>query len=105
MRPVPLRLVHALLPTQRAHELTQTTSSQRSSTAPHYGFFVLNRNGLEYVQEFLTPQCEVEVGGEFILYEQSADAGASFSSSTRLYLASNGPAEHAQGELVSSSLS
>ncbi|BGP57896.1 hypothetical protein JCM8202v2_005545 [Rhodotorula sphaerocarpa] len=45
------------------------------TTAPHYGFFVLNRNGLEYVQEFLTPESEVQVGGEFILYESGRDAG------------------------------
>ncbi|GAA5984369.1 hypothetical protein JCM10908_003317 [Rhodotorula pacifica] len=44
------------------------------TTAPHYGFFVLNRNGLEYVQEFLTPESEVQVGGEFILYESGKDA-------------------------------
>ncbi|BGP34905.1 hypothetical protein JCM10296v2_006729 [Rhodotorula toruloides] len=44
------------------------------STAPHYGFFILNRNGLEYVQEFLTPESEVQVGGEFILYEGGQDA-------------------------------
>ncbi|BGP27202.1 hypothetical protein JCM10295v2_006166 [Rhodotorula toruloides] len=44
------------------------------STAPHYGFFILNRNGLEYVQEFLTPESEVEIGGEFILYEGGQDA-------------------------------
>ncbi|GAA6046690.1 hypothetical protein JCM3770_003119 [Rhodotorula araucariae] len=44
------------------------------SQSPHYGFFVLNRNGLEYVQEFLTPECEVEAGGEFILFEGGADA-------------------------------
>ncbi|GAA6017511.1 hypothetical protein JCM11491_006848 [Sporobolomyces phaffii] len=37
--------------------------------APHYGFFVLNRQGLEYIQEFLTPDCELNVGGEFILFE------------------------------------
>ncbi|GAA5963956.1 hypothetical protein JCM3765_006070 [Sporobolomyces pararoseus] len=39
------------------------------SQAPHYGFFVLNRQGLEYIQEFLTPDCELSVGGEFILFE------------------------------------
>ncbi|GAA5944052.1 uncharacterized protein JCM15063_004301 [Sporobolomyces koalae] len=39
------------------------------SQAPHYGFFVLNRQGLEYIQEFLTPDCELNVGGEFILFE------------------------------------
>ncbi|EMS19728.1 hypothetical protein NBRC10512_006484 [Rhodotorula toruloides] len=44
------------------------------STSPHYGFFILNRNGLEYVQEFLTPESEVQVGGEFILYEGGQDA-------------------------------
>ncbi|GAA5899803.1 uncharacterized protein JCM6883_005992 [Sporobolomyces salmoneus] len=37
--------------------------------SPHYGFFVLNRQGLEYIQEFLTPDCELNVGGEFILFE------------------------------------
>ncbi|GAA5847021.1 hypothetical protein JCM5353_005740 [Sporobolomyces roseus] len=36
---------------------------------PHYGFFILNRQGLEYIQEFLTPECELNVGGEFILFE------------------------------------
>ncbi|GJN93322.1 hypothetical protein Rhopal_006369-T1 [Rhodotorula paludigena] len=45
------------------------------SVAPNYGFFVLNRNGLEYVQEFLTPECEVKSGGEFILFESGTDAG------------------------------
>lgn len=54
---------------------TYTASSSRS-TVPHYGFFILNRNGLEYVQEFLTPESEVQVGGEFILYEGGQDAGA-----------------------------
>ncbi|GAA6004410.1 uncharacterized protein JCM10292_007053 [Rhodotorula paludigena] len=44
------------------------------SVAPNYGFFVLNRNGLEYVQEFLTPECEVKSGGEFILFESGTDA-------------------------------
>ncbi|CEQ40994.1 SPOSA6832_02670 [Sporobolomyces salmonicolor] len=49
------------------------------SQAPLYGFFVLNRQGLEYVQEFLTPESEVKVGGEFILFESGEDvAGWSF---------------------------
>ncbi|GAA5921135.1 hypothetical protein JCM1841_002433 [Sporobolomyces salmonicolor] len=43
------------------------------SQAPLYGFFVLNRQGLEYVQEFLTPESEVKVGGEFILFESGED--------------------------------
>ncbi|GAA5887973.1 hypothetical protein JCM16303_005221 [Sporobolomyces ruberrimus] len=42
--------------------------------APHYGFFVLNRQGLEYIQEFLTPDCELNVGGEFILFESGQNA-------------------------------
>lgn len=50
--------------------------SDRTST-PRYGFFVLNRQGLEYVQEFLTPESDVKVEGEFILYEPHGDAGES----------------------------
>ncbi|ORY49742.1 hypothetical protein BCR35DRAFT_272600 [Leucosporidium creatinivorum] len=48
----------------------------RSST-PRYGFFVLNRQGLEYVQEFLTPESDVKVEGDFILYEPHGEAGQS----------------------------
>lgn len=45
------------------------------SSLPRYGFFVLNRQGLEYVQEFLTPESDVKVNGEFILYEPHGEAG------------------------------
>jgi len=44
---------------------------------PHYGFFILNRQGLEYIQEFLTPECELNVGGEFILFESGQNVGTS----------------------------
>ncbi|BGP19608.1 hypothetical protein JCM10213v2_007703 [Rhodosporidiobolus nylandii] len=43
------------------------------STTPSSGFFVLNRQGLEYVQEFLTADSEVRVEGEFILFEGGKD--------------------------------
>ncbi|GAA5866150.1 hypothetical protein JCM8547_000614 [Rhodosporidiobolus lusitaniae] len=43
------------------------------TTFPSYGFFVLNRQGLEYVQEFLTEESEVRVEGEFILFEGGGD--------------------------------
>ncbi|KDE08138.1 hypothetical protein MVLG_01619 [Microbotryum lychnidis-dioicae p1A1 Lamole] len=44
------------------------------SQAPLYGFFVLNRQGLEYTREFLTEESDVTVDGEFILYEPRPDA-------------------------------
>lgn len=50
--------------------------NDRSSVEPTYGFFILNRNGLEYVHELLTPDSEVRMEGEFILYEPHAEAGA-----------------------------
>ncbi|GAA6036380.1 hypothetical protein JCM8097_001693 [Rhodosporidiobolus ruineniae] len=43
------------------------------ASAPLYGFFVLNRQGLEYIQEYLTPESEVKVEGEFILFEGGPD--------------------------------
>ncbi|KAK4052608.1 hypothetical protein OIO90_004236 [Microbotryomycetes sp. JL221] len=46
---------------------------ERSST-PQHGFFVLNRNGLEYVQEYLTSDSEVKIEGEFLLYEPGEQA-------------------------------
>lgn len=39
------------------------------SVQPFYGFFVLNRQGLEYVQEDLTPDSSVELMGDFIAFE------------------------------------
>ncbi|GAA5826679.1 hypothetical protein JCM11251_002852 [Rhodosporidiobolus azoricus] len=45
----------------------------KRSAAPAFGFFVLNRQGLEYVQEFLTIGSEVKVEGEFILFEGEGD--------------------------------
>jgi hypothetical protein len=42
---------------------------------PTYGFFILNRNGLEYVNEFLVAESEVKLEGEFILFEPRPDAG------------------------------
>ncbi|SCV74471.1 BQ2448_8110 [Microbotryum intermedium] len=47
------------------------------SQSPLYGFFVLNRQGLEYTREFLTEESDVTVDGEFILYEPRPDAGTS----------------------------
>lgn len=45
------------------------------SRFPEHGFFVLNRQGLEYVQEFLTSDSDVKIEGEFILYEPGEEAG------------------------------
>ncbi|KAM0791068.1 hypothetical protein ACM66B_004361 [Microbotryomycetes sp. NB124-2] len=46
---------------------------ERSHT-PRHGFFVLNRQGLEYVQEFLTADSDVKIEGEFLLYEPGEQA-------------------------------
>ncbi len=43
--------------------------------SPVFGFFILNRNGLEYVNEFLVAESEVKLEGEFILFEPRPDAG------------------------------
>lgn len=63
-----------------AERLTETLTKllTHRTTSPSYGFFVLNRQGLEYVQEFLTEESEVKVEGEFILYEGGQDVGAFF---------------------------
>lgn len=44
------------------------------SKEPHAGFFVLNRNGLEYVQEFIKADSEVRMEGDFILFEPSVES-------------------------------
>lgn len=48
-----------------------------SSVQPFYGFFVLNRQGLEYVQEDLAPDSMVELMGDFIAVEP-AGTGQSY---------------------------
>lgn len=48
--------------------------SSNRSVQPYYGFFILNRQGLEYVQEDLTVDSSVEPMGDIIAYE-SADKG------------------------------
>lgn len=47
------------------------------SREPTYGFFILNRNGLENILEDLTAESEVRMEGEFILFEPFAEAGES----------------------------
>ncbi|KAK4046247.1 hypothetical protein OIV83_006226 [Microbotryomycetes sp. JL201] len=44
------------------------------SQLPRHGFFVLNRQGLEYVQEYLTADSDVKIEGEFLLYEPGEQA-------------------------------
>lgn len=47
----------------------------RREGSPLFGLFILNRNGLEYIQELLSFQSEVKLEGEFILFEPRPDAG------------------------------
>jgi len=47
----------------------------KREVSPVFGFFILNRNGLEYVNEFLVAESEVKLEGEFILFEPRPDAG------------------------------
>lgn len=45
----------------------------KRSVEPFYGFFILNRQGLEYIQQDLTLDASIELMGDFIAFESSSD--------------------------------
>jgi hypothetical protein len=77
---VPVQSVSSSIPPTPARAHRDVCAGR--SREPKYGFFILNRNGLENILEDLTAESEVRMEGEFILFEPFAEAGGSHTSRT-----------------------